>query len=68
VASLVLLLGRYLPRTVTDAAGKSVPTGSTVLFVADLVLMVLTAYLVVVGVREVFRLLGARRTAGPLAG
>ncbi len=59
-ASLVLLSGKYLPRTVTDSAGGSVPAGSTTLFVADIILMVLTAYLVFVGVREVLRLLGRR--------
>jgi carbon starvation protein len=47
-ASLILLVPRFLPRTTAEGA----PAGNPSLFVADVILMVLTAYLVVRGARE----------------
>jgi carbon starvation protein CstA len=52
LASLVLLLIRYMPRTGADGAAAGNPT----LFVSDLVLLVLTLYLVIMGARELLRL------------
>ncbi|OGV75166.1 MAG: hypothetical protein A3K19_19365 [Lentisphaerae bacterium RIFOXYB12_FULL_65_16] len=51
-ASLFLLIGKYRPRTGADGLAAGVPT----LFVSDLVLLVLTVYLVVMGAREFLRL------------
>jgi carbon starvation protein len=59
-ASLVVLFGKFLPR---GAAGARV--GNPTLFGADLVLLVLTAYLVAAGIRE---LLALRRVADGNAG
>ncbi len=47
-ASLVQLLIQYLPKG---------PGGNTTLFVADVMLMLLTGYLVFAGTREIFALL-----------
>jgi carbon starvation protein len=54
-ASLIHLVFQYLPRV---RNGQSL--GNPTLFVADLLLMVLTAYLVVMGVREIASLLRRR--------
>jgi carbon starvation protein len=64
-ASLIQMVGRYLPGETVDAAGKVRKLGNPTLFAADLVLIGLTAYLVVCGVREVLRLRRQGGTASP---
>jgi carbon starvation protein len=59
-ASLVLLAFRFLPR---EEQGKAM--GNAPLFVSDLILIVLTVYLVFCGFREVFAL--RRQQAAPTA-
>ena len=51
VASLILLVGKYMPGLGPD--GKA--TGNPVLLGADFVLMALTAYLAYAGIREMIR-------------
>jgi carbon starvation protein len=55
-ASLIQMAGRYFPRAAADGAAGTRTLGNPTLFVANLVLAGLTAYLVVCGIREAFRL------------
>lgn len=56
--SLYLLLGKFVPHALPDGTAG----GNRTLFVADIVLISLTAYLVVAGVREIILLLLKGRT------
>ncbi len=58
IGSLVVLFKKFMPR---EEGGKSL--GNPTLFAADIVLLALTLYLVCMGIREMFSLLWARRSA-----
>ncbi len=63
-ASLILLLGKFAGSIRSAMAqGKPVPTGSVTLLVADVVIMAITAYLLVAGVRAAAGVLRARAAA-----
>ncbi len=62
-ASLLTMVPKYFPKETVDAAGKIQKGGNVTLFTADLVLIGLTAYLVIYGIREVRSLLRRRSAA-----
>ncbi|MGD9872669.1 MAG: carbon starvation protein A [Kiritimatiellia bacterium] len=58
-ASLILLLQKFLPGHAADGAA----TGNATLFIADIVLLVLTAYLLVAGIMEICWALRQKKAA-----
>ena len=63
VASLILLFSKFMPRLGPQGQALGNPT----LFAANIVLIVLTAFLVIVGVRDLLTVSRRRPAAGPRA-